>query len=393
MKPSAGSLSFGRVVIATHASGERTPGHQLADWLAPRTASLDLIELPFFHSLMPQAVLRRWRQGKEQAPVMGAARPRSIWAQLVADPGVIRRFLKGAPKAQLYVGLDNLNAFTGIVLRAFGRVDTVVYYVIDHTPKRFGNPVLNWLYGAFDKLCCRYSDHLWVLGERMREAKLERGADPAKTHTVPIGVDLQAIGKVGAAPQKPELVFLSYLSKVKGVQLALQAWPEVLKAVPRARLTIIGGGPYAGELKALAKELKLGAAVKFSGRVDDHREVLKSLKGFKAGLAAYLPDAENYAFWADPAKPKEYLAAGLPVIITRVPWIAEEIERRPMGLAIEYKAGALAQACIKLLKDRAFHARCRRNALAFMRHGDWDSSFKSAFVQMGWAHPMKKKGK
>lgn len=393
MRPGAGSLSFERVVIATHVSGERTPGHQLADWLAPRTASLDLIELPFFHSLVPRAVLRRWRKGKEQPPVEGAQRPQSIWAQLLADPGVIRRFLKGAPRAQLYVGLDNLNAFTGIVLRSFGRVDTVVYYVIDHTPQRFGNPLLNWLYGAFDRLCCRHCDHLWVLGGRMREAKLERGADPAKTHTVPIGVDLKAIGKVGPAPRKPDLVFLSYLSKVKGVQLALEAWPQVLQAVPKARLTIIGGGPYAGELKAQAKALKLGAAVRFSGRVDDHRAVLKSLKGFRAGLAAYLPDGANYAFWADPAKPKEYLAAGLPVIITRVPSIAEEIERRPMGLAIDYEAAALARACVKLLKDRAFHARCRRNALDFMRRGDWDSSFKSAFEQMGWAHPQGKKGK
>lgn len=386
-------MSLERVVIATHASGERTPGHQLADWLAPRAASLDLIELPFFHSLMPHAVLRRWRGGKVQPAVIGAKRPRSIWAQLAADPGVIRRFLRGAPKAQLYVGLDNLNAFTGIVLRALGRVDTVVYYVIDHTPKRFGNPVLNWLYAAFDKLCCRLCDHLWVLGDRMRDAKLARGADPARTHIVPIGVDLGAIGKVGPATQKPELVFLSYLAKVKGVQLALEAWPAVLRAVPKARLTIIGGGPYAGELKALAKALKLGAAVRFSGRVDDHRAVLKSLKGFKAGLAAYLPDAENYAYWADPAKPKEYLAAGLPVIVTRVPWIAEEIERRPMGLAIDYEAGALAVACIRLLKDRAFHARCRKNALDFMRHGDWDSSFKAAFTKMGWLKPIQGKGK
>lgn len=393
MKPSAGGLQLERVVIATHVSGELTPGHQLAQWLAPRAASLDLIELPFFHSRVPRARLRRFWSGREQSPVEGAERPASIWAQLLADPGVIRGFLKGAPKAQLYVGLDNLNAFTGIVLRALGRVDTVVYYVIDHTPKRFDNPALNWLYAGFDKLCCRWADHLWVLGDRMRDAKLERGADPAKTHIVPIGVDLKAIGKPGPAPQGPELVFLSYLSKVKGVQLALEAWPQVRRSVPQARLTIIGGGPYASELKAQAKALRLGSSVRFLGRVDDHSQVLKKLKGFRAGLAAYLPDDANYAFWADPAKPKEYLAAGLPVIITRVPWIAEEIERRPMGLAIDYQAGALAEACIKLLKDRAFHAKCRRNALAYMRHGDWDSSFNAAFEKMGWQTPTKKRGK
>jgi len=355
----------------------------LAQWLAPRTASLCLIELPFYHSLVPRALFRRWEGGKEQALVEGAGRPGSIWAQLFADPRAIFGFLKGAPKAQLYVGLDNLNAFTGILLRKLGRVEAVAYYVIDHTPRRFANPLLNWLYGAFDRLCCRHADYLWVLGDRMREAKLERGADPRRTLIVPIGVDLKALGRVGAAPKGPSLVLLSYLSKVKGVQLALEAWPQVLRAVPKARLTIIGGGPYAAELKALAKSLGLGRSVRFTGRVDDHSKVLRSLKGYRAGLAPYLPDAENYAHWADPAKPKEYLAAGVPVIITRVPQIAQAIAQGPMGLAVDYEKDALAAACIKLLKDGAFHARCRRNALAFMRHGDWDSAFRGAFKGMG----------
>ncbi len=375
-------MAFDRVVIATHVSGELTPGHQLAAWLAPQVPSVDLIELPFYHSLVPQACLRRYRRGREESRQAGSARPRSVWAQLLTDPRQIFRYLKGAPKARLFVGLDNLNAFTGIVLKRLGRVETVVYYVIDHTPRRFPNPLLNWLYGAFDRLCCRHADHLWVLGERMRQAKLDRGADPARTHIVPIGVDLAAIGKPGPAPQKPEIVLLSYLSKVKGVQLALEAWPLVLKAVPQARLTVIGGGPYAAELKAQAKGLGLAKAVRFTGRVEDHSQVLKSLKGYRAGLAPYLTDGENYAYWADPAKPKEYLAAGLPVIITPVPWIAEEIAARPMGLSVPYETKALADACIKLLKDRAFHARCRRNALAFMRQGGWDSSFTGAFKAM-----------
>ena len=378
-------MALERVLVVTHASGELTPGHHLAQWLAPRVASVDLIELPFFHSRVPQAYLRRLRDG-EQLPVLGGpARPRSIWSQLFADPRAILKLLEGAPKAQLYVGLDNLNAFMGLRLRRRGQVDSVIYYVIDHTPKRFGNPLLNWLYAAFDRYCCKHADQVWVLSDRMREAKLQRGADPARTHVVPIGVDLEAIGKAGPAPKKPELVLLSYLGREKGVQLALEAWPTVLKSVPKARLTIIGGGPYAGELKAQAERLGLGASVRFLGRVDDHREVLRSLKGYRAGLAPYLSDAANYAHWADPAKPKEYLAAGLPVIITRVPWIAEEIANRPMGLAIDYQAGALASACIKLLKDGAFHGRCRRNALSFMHGADWDRSFSQAFQQMAAA--------
>jgi glycosyltransferase involved in cell wall biosynthesis len=160
--------------------------------------------------------------------------------------------------------------------------------------------------------------------------------------------------------------------------------PLVRAAVPEAILTVIGGGPYEQDLRRLAASLGLGGAVEFKGFVAEHAQVLASLPGYRVGLAPYLADGgANYSYWADPAKPKEYLAAGLPVVITRVPEISERIAAEPMGLAVDYDKEALAAACIRLLSDQQLWGRCHANALGFAKGLDWDGIFDRALKACG----------
>jgi glycosyltransferase involved in cell wall biosynthesis len=371
-----------RVFVATHYTGEPTPAHSVARVLSERGAEVRLLQLPFHHGRVEACESQEWRGGKAVSSETGPPRPGSIWAQLALDLFRALRAFRGQGKADWYIGLDNLNASAGLMLRWMGVVDKVVYYVIDHTPRRFGNPLLNRLYAAFDAFCCRHADYVWALSERMAEAKRERGAGDDRLLVVPIGIDRDSV-KPSPKTRPGSLVIVSYLAPEKGVQLALEAMPLILKRVKNASLTVIGGGPYAGELKAQAARLGLGAKVKFTGRVDSHAEALRMASTHRAGLAPYLADPANYAYWADPAKPKEYLAVGLPVVITRVPWIAEEIERRPMGLAIDYEKGQLVEACVRILGDARFYARCRREALKFMQKLDWNDVYEEAFARMG----------
>jgi glycosyltransferase involved in cell wall biosynthesis len=371
--------------VVTHVAGELTPAHHLAAALDKRGRGFRLVDLPFFFCKVERARVEDHAAGAVAAAFDGARRRDSIWLQMLSDALTLLRLFGAGPRTRWYVGLDNLNAGMGILLRALGRVDKVVYYVIDHTPQRFGNPLLNWLYARFDAFCCRRADFVWVLGERMDQAKRERGASPQRLVRTPIGVWRHQLGELPAQGGRPgSLVVVSHLARSKGVQLLLEAMPLVLAKVPEASLTVIGGGPYEGELRALAAQLGLGRAVTFTGFVASHAEVLRSLSGFRVGIAPYLEDGgANYSYWADPAKPKEYLAAGLPVVITKVPAISEEIARRPMGLAVDYEKGALADACVRLLSDQAFWAECRANGLAFAQDLDWDGIFERSLKAMG----------
>ena len=79
----------------------------------------------------------------------------------------------------LFVGIDNLNALAGIFLRKLGAVRRVAYYVIDYTPRRFANPLLNRLYHWIDRTCVRHADVIWNLSSRMHKVRARQGLEDA----------------------------------------------------------------------------------------------------------------------------------------------------------------------------------------------------------------------
>lgn len=63
------------------------------------------------------------------------------------------------------------------------------------------------------------------------------------------------------------MVCVSRLVARKGQDTLLRAWPGVLRAVPEAVLLIVGGGPYAADLRRLAESNGVTSSVRFAGSV------------------------------------------------------------------------------------------------------------------------------
>jgi len=194
-----------------------------------------------------------------------------------------------------------------------------------------------------------------------------------------VGIELDKVDKFSESEKLKEktMVLMSYLDETKGVQLMIDAMESVLKEEPKAQLIIIGTGPYENALKEQAKRLKLENSVKFLGLMN-HSELFKYIPHRRISIAPYIDDKNNYTWYADPTKPKEYLACGLPMVITNVPWVAEEVRRRPMGVVCAYNKEELAAACVKLLKDDAFYSVCLKNALDFTSELSWESIYGKA---------------
>ncbi|MER5848321.1 glycosyltransferase family 4 protein [Streptomyces sp. NPDC002012] len=66
---------------------------------------------------------------------------------------------------------------------------------------------------------------------------------------------------------RPVVVCVSRLVPRKGQDTLILAMPAILAQVPDAVLLIVGGGPYAKELKRLAEETGVGESVRFTGPV------------------------------------------------------------------------------------------------------------------------------
>ena len=67
--------------------------------------------------------------------------------------------------------------------------------------------------------------------------------------------------------QKKVILTVASLRELKGIDSVIMAMPAILKEIPEAHYIVVGGGPYAGRLKALVKSHELEEAVTFVGSI------------------------------------------------------------------------------------------------------------------------------
>src|SRR5881628_1068215 len=87
---------------------------------------------------------------------------------------------------------------------------------------------------------------------------------------IPNGVDVEFFRPNGRRPtdaleRGPRLLFLGRLEPRNGLDTVLAALPRILARYPRARLTVVGDGPWRRAYERKARPL--GEAVRFAGRV------------------------------------------------------------------------------------------------------------------------------
>src|SRR6266516_4830584 len=57
-----------------------------------------------------------------------------------------------------WIGFNNLAAARGLIQRAAGRADAVLYWAVDFVPDRFGSVLMTRAYDWLDSLCCKRVD-------------------------------------------------------------------------------------------------------------------------------------------------------------------------------------------------------------------------------------------
>jgi len=355
------------VLIVSHVSSTG-PAHELERYLAPRARQLLFIGHPlraaaerrsFAHIRLSDGDVRRRRSLPAWMGSEAASTPIHV--------GLTLWWGWREPKADLYIGLGGINAFCGLLLRAAGRVE---------------NRLLDWIYRHIDSFCAVRSDRVWNLGSRMVEAREQFGnVSPdirANQITVPMGTDPDVEQPLPSEIERFTIAFMGNLLRAdQGVEILLEALPRVLDAVPDARLLILGDGPHRANLEALRDRLGLSDRVEFAGAIADHRELLQRLARCAVGVAPYGDDPESLTWVTDPGKPKAYLSAGLPVVITRVPEIAADFESRGAGVISGHSPSELADAIVQVLAAPDYeHYRERARAMA--QDYAWPKLFSAA---------------
>lgn len=374
-----------RIVIATHYLMYGA-AHALRDYLNLKKANeLVLIGLPFHEQR--NLLIEEYHKGEEVCTTSSTRKKSPEIINYLKDfLAVILIILKKKEKYDVFIGVNNLNCFAGLVLKKLNIVNKVIYYSIDFVPIRFSNKLINNVYHSIEIFAVKNSDEVWNVSPRIAEGREEflNLKKTSKQKVVPIGIwKDRRINLESGEINKHQAVFIGHILEKQGVQEVIDAIPYILKDIPKFRFIIIGEGEYLKTLKEKVKEKNLQDSVIFQGKISNRDEINKYLSESAVAYATYKPEKErlyNFTYYADPTKIKDYLSAGLPIIMTDVPYNADYLMKKQCAVVVEYNAKEIAKATKSLLLNDDQLTQFRRNAHALSQHFNWVKIFNKISI-------------
>ena len=199
-------------------------------------------------------------------------------------------------------------------------------------------------YEAWRVICCSHfmrNEIAEVLGAPYDKLDvIPNGIDPSKFD---IAFDVGEFRRWFAAPNEKIVFFVGRVVPQKGVQVLIEAIPEIVPAYSDVKFVIAGGGDQSYLVK-LAEDLGVSDRVFFTGYIDD--ETLLKLYRV-ADIAVYPSLYEPFGIVA-----LEAMAARVPVVVTDVGGLREVVDHGVTGLSTwAENPDSLAWAVLRILKN------------------------------------------
>lgn len=227
---------------------------------------------------------------------------------------------------------------------------------------------------ALETRAIRQVDHVFTICEGLRADIVARGIPAGKVTVIPNAVDVDSFQL--ASPPDPQLQekwgltgkivvgFIGSFYAYEGLDLLLDALPELIRLRPDVRLLLVGGGPQEANLRQQAERLGLGEHVIFTGRVP-HKDVGRYYD--LINVLAYPRHAMRLTELVTPLKPLEAMAQGQLFVASDVGGHKELIDHGQTGIL--FKAGdcaALTASLLALLNDRQHWPELKANGRHFV---------------------------
>lgn len=190
------------------------------------------------------------------------------------------------------------------------------------------------------------ADRIRAVGPAMRELVLREVGSGADVIQFVTYSDFRSFLDQPVRPFRPgpRALFAGSLEQYKGPDVLVDAWNEVIHAVPDARLTIAGDGPMRARLRARIRDLGIADSVEFLGQVSP-----SAIEGLLDDATCLVLPSRSEGL---PRVAIEAMSRGRAIIGTAVGGIPDVVEHRHNGLLVPSgNASALATALTQLLAN------------------------------------------
>ncbi|XLZ73174.1 TIGR04063 family PEP-CTERM/XrtA system glycosyltransferase [Massilia sp. SR12] len=228
---------------------------------------------------------------------------------------------------------------------------------VDHgTSKEWG--LRYRLTRAMETWALQRVDAATTICEGLRTEIIGRGIPARKIEVIPNAVDIGDFSVGGARDEelaaklgmqgKTVLGFIGSFYAYEGLDILLNALPQMLAQRPDIRVLLVGGGPQDAALRAQAKALGIDGQVVFTGRVP-HSEVQRYYN--LVDVLCYPRHKMRLTDLVTPLKPLEAMAQGRLMVASDVGGHKELIEDGRTGVLFTAgDAQALSQQVLALLE-------------------------------------------
>lgn len=285
------------------------------------------------------------------------------------------RFFGRPKKINLAICFDSLSFIHIFMLKFLFHVNKIVFYNIDYSRKRFPNRIMNFIYQKINLLSYKKCDYFFSLYDTFIKEVDPKGTYAYKNYLVKTTVNTYSIN-TRLKKYKNSLIYAGVLDYGSvNFNPLLAALKRLKEDGSEFRFDIYGKEGPKGELRENIARFQLEEFVFLKGVAENKILIEKILPQYKVGVCPYVTKRNSFApdhvfLGSDlTAKLVDYIAAGLPIITTRINDAFDMIEENKFGFLVGTTEDWYKKIK-ELFTNQTIYTLYRNNALKFAKNYD-----------------------
>ncbi|MGQ9455867.1 MAG: glycosyltransferase family 4 protein [Armatimonadota bacterium] len=225
------------------------------------------------------------------------------------------------------------------------------------------------------KISMRFADAVMTVTDEMR--RLLNEIVPHIKISVLMNMPSSEFVRLGQIPLEERfgkrdgfrLLYTGTVAERYGVRVAVEAMPELRKAIPEISLCVVGSGDQLDELQQLARELGVSDIVDFRGTLP-WTEIPRLIRESDLGISILLKDPHTDLCFTN--KVVEYVTCGLPTIVSRTRTSECYYTDDTVCFVEPGDVGSFVKAVLNLYHNRTTMMQMSRNGTALAEKWNWD---------------------